>query len=126
GGVLRIDWRQRSPLPYASAADLLEGAPVCGEAIPPLEGAVVLVGHAAAGINDSKPTPVDMAMPGVVILAEATEALVHGTWIRMPPGWLKYALAACLVLLSCLVFWRGEPHQDVDPLFVGLNLVLVA
>src|SRR5690606_37328320 len=36
GGVLRIDWRQRSPLPYASAADLLEGAPVCGEAIPPL------------------------------------------------------------------------------------------
>lgn len=126
GGALRIDWRQRSQLPYASAADVIEGRPVCGRVLPPLDGVVALVGHAAAGINDSKPTPVDMAMPGVAILAEAVEALVDHGWIRMPPGWLKYALASILVLLSCLVFWRGEPHQDVDPVFFGLNLALGA
>ncbi len=125
-GELRINWRTRSQLPYASAADLLAGEPVCGGTLPPLEGRVVLLGHIAAGINDAKPTPVDMAMPGVTILAEATEALLTGSWIRMPPGWLKYLLAGCLVLLSCFVFWRGEPHTDVDPVFVALNLVLLA
>lgn len=125
-GNLRINWRGRSRLPYASAADLIEGSPVCGKALPSLEGALAVVGHTAAGINDAKPTPVDMAMPGVEILAEAVEALSTGSWIRMPPGWLKYALATLLVLLSCFVFWRGEPHRDVDPVFVALNLALLA
>ena len=126
GGELRINWRERSGLPFASAADLIEGMPVCGQALPALQDTLVVVGHTAAGINDAKPTPVDMAMPGVAILAEAVEALATGNWIRMPPGWLKYMLAGLLVLLSCLVFWRGEPHTDVDPVFVALNLTLLA
>lgn len=126
GGDLRINWRERTPLPYASAVDVIEGRPVCGASLPPLDGVVAVVGHTAAGINDAKPTPVDMAMPGVVILAEATEALLADSWIRMPPGWLKYALAAVLVLLCCFVFWRGEPHTDVDPVFATVNLVLLA
>ena len=126
GGDLRINWRERSHLPFASAVDLIEGSAICGQSLPPLDGTLAVVGHTAAGINDAKPTPVDMAMPGVEILAEAVEALVSGSWIRMPPGWLKYALASVLVLLSCFVFWRGEPHRDVDPVFVALNLVLLA
>ena len=125
-GDLRINWRERSPLPFASAADLIEGQAVCGQSLPPLEGTLAVVGHTAAGINDAKPTPVDMAMPGVAVLAEAVEALSTDRWIRMPPAWLKYALAGLLVQLSCLVFWRGEPHTDVDPVFVALNLALLA
>lgn len=124
-GNLRINWRTGTRLPYASAADVLAGRPVCGASLPSLEDTVVLLGHTAAGINDAKPTPVDMAMPGVEILAEATEALLSDTWIRMPPAWLKYALATCMVLLSSFVFWRGEPHQDVDLFFVFLNLGLM-
>ena len=126
GGDLRINWRAHSRLPYANAADVLEGRPVCGNEIPPLRAAIAVIGHTAAGINDAKPTPVNMAMPGVEILAEATEALVTDSWIRMPPGWLKYALATFLVLLSTFVFWRGEPHEDVDPAFFAANIVLVA
>ena len=34
-------------------------------------------------------------------------------------------LASVLVLLSCLVYWRGEPHTDIDPLFVGVNVLLI-
>ncbi len=123
--AMRINWRKGSRLPYVSAADLLEQRPVCGSGLPSLHGAVAVVGHTAAGINDVKPTPVDMATPGVEVLAEATEALLAGTWIRMPPGWLKYAVAIVLVLLSAFVFWRGEPQQDLDPVFVVLNLVLI-
>ncbi|HZW19604.1 MAG TPA: CHASE2 domain-containing protein [Luteimonas sp.] len=125
-GDLRVNWREHSHLPYASAADIIEGKPVCGRTLPPLRGVVAVVGHTAAGVEDAKPTPVNMAMPGVEVLAEAVEALVADTWIRMPPGWLKYALATLLVLLSTFVFWRGEPHKDVDPAFFGANLLLVA
>src|SRR5690242_759592 len=107
-------------MPYVSAADLLAGKPVCGDPkAPPLRGAVVLLGHTAAGISDAKPTPVNAAMPGVEVWAEATDALLHDGGIRMPPTAFKYLLAALLVLLTAYAFWRGEPHEDVDSIFVA-------
>ncbi len=122
--LLRINWRTRSQLPYVSAADVIEGRPICqpeGKIPPSLQGAVVLIGYTAAGINDAKPTPVNGAMPGVEVLAEATEALITGSAITMPPPWLKYVLAALATLLVTFVFWRGEPHKDVDSVFVAIN-----
>lgn len=126
---VRPDWREHTRLPRLSAADLLvEGGPVCrrtGDAVPALKDAVVLVGYTAAGLNDAKPTPVDAVMPGVEVLAEAAEALVAGSAIRVPPAWLKYAIAALLVALTAFVFFRGEPHNDIDSVFVATNLLLL-
>jgi hypothetical protein len=65
-------------------------------------------------------------MPGVEVLAEATEALVAGSAIWMPPTWVKYMLAAILVLLVSFAFFRGEPANDVDSVFVATNLLLLA
>lgn len=126
---VRINWRTRSRLPYVSAADLIEGRAVCralGEPLPPLRGATVLVGYTAAGLTDTKPTPIGPATPGVEVLAEATGALIHDSAIRVPPTGLKYLLAALLVALSAFAFWRGEPHQDIDAVFVAGNLLLLA
>ncbi|MEO6264067.1 MAG: CHASE2 domain-containing protein [Luteimonas sp.] len=126
---VRVNWRTRSRLPRISAADLLEdGKPICREAadaLPPLRDRIVLVGYTAAGLNDAKPTPVDPVMPGVEVLAEATEALVAGSAIWMPPTWVKYVLAAMLVLLASFAFFRGEPANDVDSVFVATNLFLL-
>ncbi len=126
---VRPNWRERTRLPRVSAADLLvEGAPACrgaGDAAPALKDAVVLVGYTAAGLNDAKPTPVDAVMPGVEVLAEAAEALVAGSAIRVPPAGLKYVIAALLVMLTAFVFFRGEPHNDIDSIFVATNLVLL-
>ena len=36
----------------------------------------MLVGYTASGLNDAKPTPVNAAMPGVEVLAEATDLKV--------------------------------------------------
>lgn len=125
--TVRINWRARHPMPYASAADLIEGRPVCErEAAPPaLDGAVAMVGYTAAGLNDAKPTPVNPAMPGVQVHAEAIEALVDNSAIWMPPAGFKYLLAGLLVALTGFVFWRGEPSWDMDAIFVAGNLALL-
>ena len=127
--AVRPNWRENSRLPRASAADLLvEGAPVCRDAAaatPTLAGRIVLVGYTASGLNDAKPTPVEPVMPGVEVLAEATEALIAGNGIRVPPAWLKYALAGLLSLLTTYAFFRGEPHNDIDSIFVAINLALL-
>ncbi len=127
--VVRPNWREDTRLPRVSAADLLvEGVPVCrgaGDAGPALKDAVVLVGYTAAGLNDAKPTPVDPVMPGVEVLGEATESLVAGSAIRVPPAGLKYVIAALLVVLTAFVFFRGEPHNDIDSIFVATNVLLL-
>ncbi len=125
---VRVNWRSRERLPYVSAADLIEGRPICHqatEAIPPLDNAVALVGYTASGLNDAKPTPVDPVMPGVEVQAEATAALIDGSAIWMPPALLKYVLAGVLVLLTSFAFYRGEPASDIDSIFVAVNLVLL-
>ena len=95
-------------------------------AVPALNGRVALVGYTASGLNDAKPTSVDPVMPGVEVLAEATEALVAGSAIRTPPAWLKYVLATFLVLLTTFAFYRGEPANDIDSVFVASNLALLS
>jgi CHASE2 domain-containing sensor protein len=127
--TVRPNWRETTRLPHISAADLLSGEAVCREAtssLPPLEGRVVLVGYTASGLNDAKPTPVDPVMPGVEVLAEATEALISGSAIRMPPGWLKYALATLLTVFTTFAFFRGEPAPDIDSVFVATNVGLLS
>jgi CHASE2 domain-containing sensor protein len=128
GASVRPNWRQDSRLPHVSAADLLTGAAVCrpsGAVLPTLADRVVLVGYTAAGLNDAKPTPVDPVMPGVEVLAEATEALVAGSGIRTPPAGLKYLIATVLTLLTTFAFFRGEPANDIDSVFVATNLMLL-
>jgi CHASE2 domain-containing sensor protein len=128
--AVRPNWRQHGRLPRVSAADLLnDGKPVCreaGAALPALRDRVALVGYTAAGLNDAKPTPVDPVMPGVEVMAEATEALIAGSAIRSPPTWLKYVLATWLTLLTTFAFYRGEPATDIDSIFVATNLALLA
>src|SRR5690606_14279774 len=122
---IRVNWREHSRLPVASAADLIEGEPVCGDALPDLAGAVAPVGYTAPGLDGAKPAPVGAAMAGVEVHAEAVEALRAGTAVRMPPAWFKCGFAALLSLFSCFVFWRGEPSWDMDAIFVASNLLLV-
>jgi hypothetical protein len=127
--TVRPNWRHETRLPRVSAADLLnEGNAVCRAAtapMPELKDRIVLVGFTASGLNDAKPTPVDPVMPGVEVMAEATEALIANSGIRTPPTGLKYLLAVMFVLLTTFAFYRGEPGPDIDSAFVAANLLLL-
>ena len=123
---IRVNWRNHSRLPYVSAADLVTGKAACDpNGVPDLKGRTVLVGYTAAGLNDAKPTPVNTAMPGVEVQAEATEALLADGAIWMPPAGFKYLLAAFLVVFTGFAFWRGEPAWELDAIFVASNIALV-
>jgi hypothetical protein len=123
---IRVNWRNRSRLTYVSAADLVGAKPACDpDGVPDLKGRTVLVGYTAAGLNDAKPTPVNVAMPGVEVHAEAVEALLGDSAIWMPPAGFKYLLAAFLVAFTGFAFWRGEPSWDLDAIFVASNIALV-
>ena len=126
--TVRPNWRRHTRLPFISAADLLAEKPVCETRapLPALKGRIVLAGHTAQGLSDAKPTPVNAAMPGVEIMAEATEALVAGSGIASPPTSVKYVLAAVLVLLTVFAFFRGEPTGDIDSIFIATNLLLLS
>ena len=128
--TVRPNWRQDTRLPRVSAADLLAGGQsVCRSAttaLPALADRVALVGYTASGLNDAKPTPVDPVMPGVEVMAEATEALIADSAIRVPPASLKYVLAALLVVLTTFAFFRGEPATDIDSVFVATNLAMLS
>lgn len=127
--AVRPNWRDDTRLPHVSAANLLTGEDATCRSVAggttDLKGRVVLVGYSASGLNDAKPTPVDPVMPGVEVLAEATEALIGGSAIRAPPAWLKYLIAALLTALTAFAFFRGEPATDIDSIFVATNLVLL-
>ena len=86
---------------------------------------MALVGYTAAGLNDAKPTPVDPVMPGVEVLAEATEALLANSAIRAPPAWLKYIIAMLFATLTAFAFYRGEPATDIDSVFVAANVTML-
>ena len=110
--AVRPNWRDETRLPHVSAANLLTGddsicAGGAGGATD-LKGGVVLVGYSASGLNDAKPTPIDPVMPGVEVLAEATEALIANSAIRAPPAWIKYLIAALLSALTA--FARVSPR----------------
>jgi hypothetical protein len=123
---IRVNWRNHGRLAYVSAADLILPKPACDpHGVPDLEGRTVLVGYTAAGLNDAKPTPVNAAMPGVEVHAEAVEALLANGAIWMPPASFKYLLAAFLVAFTGFAFWRGEPAWELDAIFVASNIVLV-
>ena len=126
--TVRPDWRRHTRLPHISAADVLTGKAVCRDpktAPPAMKGRLALVGFTASGLNDAKPTPVDPVMPGLEVMAEATEALVAGSQIRSPPALLKYVLATLLVVLTTFAFYRGEPANDIDSIFIATNLLLL-
>ena len=57
--------------------------------------------------------------------AEATEALIAGSAIRAPPAWLEVRHRRLLVALTAFAFFRGEPRNDIDSIFVATNLVLL-
>jgi len=70
-------------------------------------GKIVVIGSAAPGLQDLRPTVMSKVYPGVDILASAIDNLKHGDWLRGPARGGFALLALALGGLLYLGFARG-------------------
>ncbi|RLP75416.1 adenylate/guanylate cyclase domain-containing protein [Xanthobacter tagetidis] len=118
-GEVRVRFSPSDPRRFVPAHAVLDGTADRAA----LEGRIILVGTSAAGLKDTRATPLDAAVAGVEIQAQLIEHLVAGANL-VRPDWARGAelvLAAALGLLLALALPR------VPPLVAGLGgLALVA
>ena len=99
-GQLWIHFARHDPSIYVSAADVLDG-----RASPQsVARKLVLIGTSAAGLLDTKTTPIDRIMPGVEIHAQVIESMLTRSILSQP----NYAIGAELItaiLLGLLIIW---------------------
>ncbi|MFG1376531.1 CHASE2 domain-containing protein [Xanthobacter autotrophicus] len=106
-GEVRVRFTPTDPRRFLSAAAVLDGTVPKEE----LEGRIVLVGTSAAGLMDTRATPIDAAVAGVEIQAQLIEHMVTGANL-VRPDWARGAemvLTAVLGLLLALVLPRVSP-----------------
>ena len=68
---------------------------------------VVLVGTAATGLHDLRPTPMSEFYPGVEIVATAFENLKNGTWMNAAPMWVPLLISLGGMALVFVAYRRG-------------------
>lgn len=55
--------------------------------LPQIKGRTVVIGAAAPGLYDLRPTPIGATTPGPLILSTALANLIHDDWLRPLPSW---------------------------------------
>ncbi|MFS8036246.1 CHASE2 domain-containing protein [Xanthobacter sp. AM11] len=103
-GEVRVRFTPTDPRRFLSAAAVLEGAVPAAE----VDGRIVLVGTSAAGLKDTRATPLDAAVAGVEVQAQLIEHVASGANL-VRPDWARGAemvLAALLGLVLALVLPR--------------------
>ncbi|MEP9350193.1 adenylate/guanylate cyclase domain-containing protein [Xanthobacter sp. KR7-225] len=116
-GEVRVRFSPSDPRRFIPAHAVLDGSADRAA----LEGRIILVGTSAAGLQDTRATPLDAAVAGVEIQAQLIEHLVAGANL-VRPDWSRGAellLAAGLGLLLALALPR------VPPLVAGLGSLAV-
>lgn len=95
-GAIRLQFRPSNPAAFVPAWQVLDGTYDPAQ----IAGRIVLVGTSAAGLSDLRATPLDAALPGVEIHAQAIEQLITGRTLSRPD--YAFALELVITILACL------------------------
>lgn len=93
------------------------------ELSPLVAGHIVLIGTSAAGLLDLHATPLDPAMPGVAIHAQAIEQMISGSFLERP-DWAGGAEILLLVVIGLLLILIIPLFGVVAGAVVGAILAL--
>jgi adenylate cyclase len=118
-GLALIPFRgARRTFHYESAADVLAGS----DKVTGLDGAIVLIGTTAKGLQDLRSTPFGPDFPGVELHANLVSGMLNGEMTSVPRG-AREVEALVLVVAGLLVIflipWRR-------PFVTSLGVTLVA
>ncbi len=146
GGDIRLRFTPHRSARFLPAWRILDGSLASAD----IAGRMVVVGSSSAGLGDIRATPVDAAMPGIEVQAQALEELLSGDWLRRP-GWtvlepyvglvLAVLLAVALPLLPAMAsagaagvgigaivafsWWAFYAHHIlIDPIVASTMLLL--
>ncbi len=120
-GQVWIHFTRTDPRRFISAGDLLAGKIDRSE----IDGRIVLIGTSAAGLFDLRTTPLDAAVPGVEVHAQAIEQMLLGTHLRRPDfatGVELFVLVVFGALVAAAVYATGALLSA----FVGVVAVAIA
>ncbi|VAW04376.1 hypothetical protein MNBD_ALPHA04-1991, partial [hydrothermal vent metagenome] len=89
-----------------------------------LDGKIVFIAGAAAGLGDRHKTPSSSATPGTYVVANAFDNVKNNDFLRASPNWLRWLLAMLGGVLAVLsVMFSGKLWKGVG--LVGLLTVSV-
>ncbi|WP_273429179.1 CHASE2 domain-containing protein [Chitinibacter tainanensis] len=116
----RLNWQQAHP--HISYSSLYQAANSANNPRPANEfrGKIVLIGTAAPGLQDLRPTPLSQSYPGVEILATAIDNLRHGDWLRDSPRWPL--IGAGLLIMGILLYGF---HNKTNTLILGGGMLAI-
>ncbi len=147
-GGIWLKFRPANPEAYIPAWRILEGEPLADE----IQGRIMLIGTSAPGLVDLRATPLNAAIAGVEVHAQALEHMLLGRSLTRPDYALAAELAVVLVLGLGLAFilprisarfsallgmsaiavviaggWFGYTHLNLlfDPTYPALALFLL-
>jgi adenylate cyclase len=120
-GQLWVHFARHDQSIYVSAAEVLDGR------LPPQSVArkLVLIGTSAAGLLDTKTTPIDRVMPGVEIHAQVLESMLTRSVLSQPSYGTGAELIAA-ILLGLLIIWLAPFLAANMLLAVGILIVAIS
>ncbi|MCA1661651.1 MAG: CHASE2 domain-containing protein [Novosphingobium sp.] len=118
--------RLRLRMGRMASAAVFSAAEVLGGRLPrdAFAGKVVLIGLGAEGTADIVATPLETEIFGVLVQAQAVDAIMAGGWLSRPAWvrWIEWAAALALVIL--VVFAGGTRRYWLLAVAVGMVAAL--
>jgi adenylate cyclase len=120
-GEMRIHFTPSTPERYVPAWQVLDGT------VPPgsLDGRIVLVGTSAPGLFDLRATPLESAVPGVEVHAQAIEQMIAGGALTRP-DWASGAEILAFLVATMTVALAAALLASVRVALATGTMVLVA
>ncbi|WP_169741306.1 CHASE2 domain-containing protein [Andreprevotia chitinilytica] len=118
---IRLNWQQQHR--HVSFSDIYTDLNIEHPKRPPDEfkNKIVLIGTAAPGLQDLRPTPLSSNFPGIEILATAIDNLQAGDWLRDAPRWVSPVVSVLIAIGLWFGFRRG-----LNTLWMGLGMIVVS
>jgi adenylate cyclase len=109
-GALRFYAAPAAAVPSVPAREVFAGPGLAPEQRALLDGAIVLVGVSAPGLQDIRVTPLGEAVPGVAIHAQIIQQILTGEFLQRP-AWAAGAeiigMAGLSLLLVSIIWFFG-------------------
>jgi adenylate cyclase len=103
---IRLNWQQPHQHISYSSVYLAANSEQSARAKDEFNNKIIIIGTAAPGLQDLRPTPINQSFPGVEILATAIDNLQANDWLRDPNRTPFALLGLSVMALLCWGFHR--------------------